>query len=248
MSSDVPEGASREDRLAELENRYLLLEKKLPDPGVREAVSVLHGMIQEALRRQRSPSTPPSAGFSLEDIRGLYKKAPGMQGPAECQGLSVGARAPDFSLPDAGGREIRLSNFRGKLVLLVFYPLDWSPGCSVQLDLYQSELAEFQKRGIQVLAISVDSVYSHGAWAAVRGIGFPLLADFRPKGTVAQEYRVLRSRDGFSERALYLIDGGGIIRYSHVSPYIHHVPDIEAIFSAADALKQGTPAASSHQA
>jgi AhpC/TSA family len=86
------------------------------------------------------------------------------------------------------------------------------------LSLYQSELAEFEQRGAQVLAISVDSLYSHGAWAAVRGLSFPLLADFQPKGAVAEQYQVYREQDGFSERARYVIDGDGIIRYAHVSP------------------------------
>ena len=127
--------------------------------------------------------------------------------------------------------------------MLVFYPLDWSPGCSQQLDLYQHELQEFERRGANVAAISVDSIYSHGAWAAVRGISFPLLADFNPKGEVARRYHVFRDDDGFSERALYVVDRDGVIRYSHVSPAVHHIPDIYELFKALDSLKRETPAA-----
>lgn len=110
--------------------------------------------------------------------------------------------------------------------MLAFYPLDWSPGCSRQLDLYQQELDEFQSRGVDLLGISVDSLYSHGAWSAAREITFPLLADFHPKGEVARRYNAWREADGFSERALYIIDGEGVIRYAHISPKLQHVPDI----------------------
>jgi len=119
-------------------------------------------------------------------------------------------------------------------VVVVFYPLDWSPGCSQQLELYQQEIDEFHARGAELVAISVDSLYSHGAWAAVRGITFPLLADFHPKGDVARQYSVWREPDGFSERALYVVDADGVIRYSHVTPYLHHVPDIYELLEAVD--------------
>ena len=123
--------------------------------------------------------------------------------------------------------------------MLVFYPLDWSPGCSQQLDLYQQELDEFSARGAQVLGISVDSIYSHGAWAAVRGVSIPLLSDFHPKGEVARRYRVWREDDGFTERALYVIDSEGRISYSHISPYLHHIPDIYELLDAVDAARGG---------
>ncbi len=161
-----------------------------------------------------------------------------MEGSAENIGLSVGTPAPDFSLPDASGNVMSLSDFDGKLIVLVFYPLDWSPACSDQLSLYQSEIDEFNRLNAQLVGISVDSIYSHGAWAAVRGITFPLLADFNPKGDVARRYQVYRNSDGFSERALYIVDGENMIRYAHVSPQLHQVPSIYELFDQLKTINQ----------
>jgi peroxiredoxin len=159
-----------------------------------------------------------------------------MEGDAVSTPLEIGQVAPEFALPDANGRTVRLSDFRGRPVVLAFYPLDWSPGCSRQLDLYQQEIEEFQRRGVELVGISVDSLYSHGAWAAVRGLKFPLLADFNPKGEVAKRYNVWRDKDGFSERALYVIDDTGVIRYVHVSPKLQHVPDIYELLEVLNGL------------
>lgn len=225
-------------RLHELEQQWNTLESQIPDSPQKQALAVLHAMLHEVWRSVRPTASPfNQRGLTIEDIANLYRQAPPMESPAVNQPLPVGTPAPDFALPDASGQLVRLSEFRGQPVVLVFYPLDWSPGCSQQLDLYQQELAEFQRRGAQLLGISVDSIYSHGAWAAVRGISFPLLADFHPKGEVARKYNVYREQDGFSERALYIVDGEGVIRYSHVSPYLHHVPDIYELLSALDALQ-----------
>jgi peroxiredoxin len=180
----------------------------------------------------------PGQDQSFEKIANLYKSAPGMEGPAENEGLPVGIPAPDFTLPDADGNQVSLSDFRGKNVVLVFYPLDWSPACSDQLSLYQSELAEFEKQDAVVIGISVDSLYSHGAWSLVRGITFPLLADFHPNGEVSKMYKVMRQTEGFSERALYIIDKSGNIRYGHVSPLIHHIPDIYELFEKLEEINQ----------
>ena len=226
-------------RLHDLEEQFSALEAQIEDSPQKQAFSVLHGMIHEVWRSLRnSGATPMEYGLNIQDIANLYRQAPSMEGPAVNTPLATGTPAPDFALPDASGRLVRLSDYRGKPVVLVFYPLDWSPGCSQQLDLYQSELAEFERRGAQILAVSVDSIYSHGAWAAVRGITFPLLADFSPKGEVARQYHVYRDQEGFSERALYVIDGDGIIRYGHVSPQLHHVPDVYELFEALDGVVQ----------
>jgi len=230
------------ERLQELEEKFNALEARLPDSPEKEALSVLHAMFHEE-RRTRIPAgeDAPSNGkgkMTLEQVANLYKTAPKMEGAAENMGLPVGIPAPDFTLPDANNQPVSLHDFRGKNVVLVFYPLDWSPACSDQLSLYQSELDEFQKYDAQVIGISVDSIYSHGAWAAVRGITFPLLADFHPKGRVAELYKVMRRSDGFSERALYVIDREGIIRYAHVSPQLHHVPDIYELLRQLEAVAQ----------
>jgi peroxiredoxin len=213
-------------RLHELEQIFAALEPQIPEAPEKQAFSVLHGMVQELWRSMH-----------------MYKQAPKMDGVAQNAPLPIGTRAPDFALPDPNGQLVRLSDYRGKPIVLIFYPLDWSPTCSDQLSLYQSELTEFDQRGAQLLAISVDSLYSHGAWAAVRGLSFPLLADFQPKGAVAKQYQVYREQDGFSERALYVIDGDAIIRYAHVSPQLHHVPDIYELFAALDEIAAPAEAA-----
>ena len=221
-------------RFSELEERFLELEPRIPEGPDKEAIALLHAMIQEAPRQQFGRGT--SGEPTLQEVADLYKSAPPMDGEAENAPLPAGTPAPDFALRDANGNTVRLSDFRGRPVVLVFYPLDWSPTCSDQLSLYQSELDEFQRRGVQVVGISVDSIYSHGAWAAVRGITFPLLADFHPKGEVARRYQVWREGDGFSERALYVVDGDGVIRYSHVSPELHKIPDIYELFEVLEGV------------
>jgi peroxiredoxin len=235
----------RHARFEELEQRFSQLEPKLEEGPVKEAFSLLNGMVLQ-IRRQGASALASHDGQSgdgsgrvtLDDIANLYKSAPDMSGHAEKQGLPVGNRAPDFNLPDATGQQVRLSDFQGKNVVLAFYPLDWSPACSDQLSLYQSELEEFERHNTQVIAISVDSIYSHGAWAAVRGITFPLLSDFHPKGEVAQHYQVLRDSTGFTERALFVIDADGIIRYKHISPELHQIPDIYELFEQLQPLSQ----------
>jgi peroxiredoxin len=188
-------------------------------------------------------SADPGRG-GLDAVRDLFRTAPPMDGERVATGLEPGTPAPDFALPDASGGLVRLSDFRGTPVALVFYPLDWSPGCSVQLELYQQEYEEFASRGFQLLAVSVDSIYSHGAWAAVRGIRYPLLSDFQPRGETARMYRVWREDDGHSERAVYLIDRDGVIRWASVSPRLKQLPDFDELLAAMDAVaaQPATPA------
>jgi peroxiredoxin len=232
--------ATPQERMAELSQRFTELAHELKDSPEKEAISILHAMIQESRREMltSSDASNQNPDQSFEKVANLYKTAPGMEGPAENQGMPVGTPAPDFTLPDANAKPVSLSDFRGKNVVLAFYPLDWSPACSDQLSLYQSELPEFDKQAAVVIGISVDSLYSHGAWAAVRGITFPLLADFHPKGDVSKLYNVLRQTEGFSERALYIIDRQGIIRFSHISPLIHHIPDIYELFEQLEAINK----------
>lgn len=229
-----------EDRMAELTQRFGQLEPELEASPEKEALSILHAMIQEVRRGllKGSEISAQETSRAFEKVANLYKSAPGMEGPAENPGLAVGSQAPDFTLLDANANQVTLSDLRGKNVVLVFYPLDWSPACSDQLSLYQSELDDFAKHDAQVVGISVDSLYSHGAWAAVRDITFPLLADFNPHGEISRLYKVMRQTDGFSERALYIIDRRGTIRYSHVSPLIHHIPDIYELFEQLESINQ----------
>ena len=242
-------------RLHDLEQRFDALFAKLPQSSEKEALSVLHGMMQELGRQlHREVPAPSQRGVgsiattaTLDDIAELYRHAPKMEGERRSTPLPPGTSAPDFTLPDPSGHLVRLSEYRGINVVLVFYPLDWSPDCSQQLDLYQLELEEFRRRDAAVLGISVDSVYCHGAWAAVRGITFPLLSDFKPKGDVARRYQVYRDEDGFSDRALYVVDAEGTIRYSHVAPFLHHVPDLYELFGALDAVQTQHAAATAKE-
>jgi peroxiredoxin len=133
--------------------------------------------------------------------------------------LQPGIEAPDFELPSTPDQKVMLSEFRGQPVILVFYPEDWSPVCSDQLGLYQAVFPEFQKFNAELIGLSVDSAWSHLAFAKDRNLHFPLLSDFEPKGQVARTYQVYRAKEGTTERALFVIDADGIIRWSYVSPY-----------------------------
>jgi peroxiredoxin len=153
--------------------------------------------------------------------------------------LLPGSRAPDFELPSTPDQTLSLADFRGQPVILAFYPEDWSPVCSDQMALYQELLSEFQKFDAELLGISVDGVWCHLAFAKDRNLHFPLLADFEPKGEVARAYHVYRTKEGTSERALYVIDVDGIVRWSYVSP-IGVNPGADGILRALDDLgKEG---------
>ncbi len=132
--------------------------------------------------------------------------------------LPSGTVAPDFELPSTPDQKVMLSEFRGQPVILVFYPEDWSPVCSDQLGLYQAVFPEFQKHNAELLAISVDSAWSHLAFAKDRNLHFPLLSDFEPKGEVSRAFHAYRSEDGTSARALFVLDADGVIRWSYLSP------------------------------
>jgi peroxiredoxin len=132
--------------------------------------------------------------------------------------LAPGNTAPEFTLPATPDQSVSLSEFRGRPVILAFYPEDWSPVCSDQLALYQELLPEFQRFDAELLGISVDGVWCHLAFAKDRNLHFPLLADFEPKGEVSRAYDAYRASDGTSERALFVIDSDGVVHWSYVSP------------------------------
>ena len=152
-----------------------------------------------------------------------------------------GTVAPAFSLlassGDAGEQQVSLTekDFRGRPLILAFYPADWSPVCGDQMVLYNAALPEFERLGAAILGVSVDGAFCHQAFARDRNLRFPLLADFEPKGRTARNYGVYRAADGTSERALFVIDAGGVIRWSHVSP-IDVNPGADGILRALEAL------------
>lgn len=149
--------------------------------------------------------------------------------------LAPGTPAPDFSLPsDLDGGRIALADFRGRPVVLLFYPADWSPVCGDQVVELNGALDEIERRDAQLLGISVDSRWSHAAYAAARGLRFPLLADFEPKGAVARAYGVYRPDDGNSTRALFVVDADGVICWRVVDPWVN--PGVEEVLDALDAL------------
>ena len=149
--------------------------------------------------------------------------------------LQPGTLAPEFSLASSPKQSVSLSAFRGRPVVLAFYPADWSPVCGDQMALYNEMLGELGKYNAQLLGISVDGVWCHAAFAGDRRLHFPLLADFEPKGAVARQYGVFRDGDGICERALFVIDADGVIRWSFVSPIAVN-PGADGIFEALDAL------------
>ncbi|HWE97525.1 MAG TPA: redoxin domain-containing protein [Tepidisphaeraceae bacterium] len=141
------------------------------------------------------------------------------RGTGASRPLGAGARAPGFKLHSTPDQVVSLEDFRGRPVVLAFYPADWSPVCGDELALFNEVLPEIERHNnAQLLGISVDGAWCHVAYARDRKLHFPLLADFEPKGDVAREYGVYRQGDGVSERALFVIDEDGVIRWSYVSP------------------------------
>jgi len=126
--------------------------------------------------------------------------------------VPAGTPAPYFELHATPDQPIRLRDLRGRPVVLAFYPADWSPVCGDQLALYNEVLPEFRRHNAELLGISVDGVWCHLAFAASRKLRFPLLSDFQPRGAVAAAYGAFRAAEGTSERALFVIDGEGLVR------------------------------------
>ena len=132
--------------------------------------------------------------------------------------LPAGTTAPGFTLPSSPGQQVSLTDFRGRPVVLVFYPADWSPVCGDQLSLYSTLRDEFERLGAEVVGISVDGPWCHAAYAEARRLRLTLLADFEPKGEVSRSYGVYNDGEGTSGRALFVIDGEGTIQWSYLSP------------------------------
>lgn len=132
--------------------------------------------------------------------------------------LPAGAAAPDFTMPAGPGAPATLAQFRGRALVLVFYPADWSPVCGDQLALYNEILPDLAELDAQVVGVSVDGPWCHRAYAEARKLRFPLLSDFEPKGAVSRAYGAYDAAQGVSRRALFVIDAEGVIRWSYVSP------------------------------
>ena len=129
--------------------------------------------------------------------------------------LAVGSSAPDFALKDQNNQVVRLRDFRDrKAVLLVFYPLTFTGTCQGELTGIRDNLGRYANDEVQVLAVSVDSTYSHKIWSLQEGFEFPLLADFWPHGEVARQYEVFNETAGFANRGTFLIDKTGVIRFA----------------------------------
>jgi peroxiredoxin len=153
--------------------------------------------------------------------------------------LPAGTPAPEFTLPSGPDGELKLSDLRGRPVILVFYPADWSPVCGDELALYNELLPELRRHDAEVVGISVDGVWSHRAYAEARHLEFPLLSDFEPKGAVSRAYGAYRAGDGFSERALFLLDREGVISWSYLAP-VNVNPGADGILAALEALPSPT--------
>jgi peroxiredoxin len=152
--------------------------------------------------------------------------------------IEPGTPAPDFTLPDQDGNEVSLGDFRGRRVVLVFYPADFSPVCTEQLNVYQEVMPQFEEAGATLLGISVDSAFCHKAFRQHLGVTIPLLADFHPKGEVAKRYGVWGEQYGMAGRALVMVGPDGRVEWAYRSPPLE-IPGANLIF---DALEQRTPA------
>jgi peroxiredoxin len=145
--------------------------------------------------------------------------------------LQVGSAAPDFALKDQSQKEVKLADFRGKRVVMVFYPLDWSPTCTNEHVCLVNDYKRFEKLDAQVLGLSVDSAWSHKAFAEKMGIQYPLLADFNPRGAVADKFGIYMSDKGITGRAIAIIDRAGKIGWFKQYD-IPTVPDINEVAEA----------------
>jgi mycoredoxin-dependent peroxiredoxin len=151
--------------------------------------------------------------------------------------LAVGQKAPEFALKDQSQKEVKLSDFAGKRnVVLVFYPLDWSPTCTNEHVCFVNGMKQFELLDAEVLGVSVDSVWSHKAFAEKMGIKYSLLADFHPKGAMSEKYGVYLGEKGITGRAIFIVDKAGKVAWAkHYD--IPLVPDINEVAAALGNLK-----------
>ncbi len=146
--------------------------------------------------------------------------------------IEPGSEAPRFTLPDQDGNEVSLEDLRGQTTVLAFYPLDFSPTCTDQLNVYQEVVGQLEELGAKLYGVSVDSAFAHKAFQQRLGITIPLLADFNPKGEVARRYGVYIDDRGHSQRALVMIGPELRVFWSHRSASPLEIPGANLIFDA----------------
>jgi peroxiredoxin len=144
--------------------------------------------------------------------------------------ISVGEVAPEFNLRDQDGEDVSLADFKGRKVLLVFYPMDFSPVCSDQLSIYQEVKPELSEKGVDLVGVSIDHIWAHKAFQEKLGIDTPLLADFEPKGEVAKAYGSYLDGPGIANRTLVLVDEDGKVAWTYESPTPGEFPGANVIF------------------
>jgi len=154
--------------------------------------------------------------------------------------ISVGQAAPDFTLKDQSQKDVKLSDFAGKKnVVLVFYPLDWSPVCTNEHACFVNDMRSFEQLDAEVLGVSVDSVWSHKAYADKMGIHYSLLADFNPRGAMAEKYGVYLADKGITGRSIVIVNKQGKIAW--IKNYdIPVVPDLKEVSDALQQVKSAT--------
>jgi peroxiredoxin len=190
-------------------------------PPTREQKKHEEQLLDEALQETFPASDPLPVDPGAEKVRDVPAIA------------ATGSPAPDFALKATPDQTVSLDQLKGKPIVLVFYPADWSPVCGDQVSLYNEMLSEFEEYRAQIVGISVDGPWCHVAFAKDRKLRFPLLSDFEPKGEVARRYGIYDAKSGVSQRALFVIDADGIVRWKYVSP-IGINPGAEGILDALD--------------
>ena len=146
--------------------------------------------------------------------------------------IEVGASAPDFTLPDHTGQEVSLTDFAGRRIMLAFYPLDFSPVCTDQLSSYEAIQPQLDRAGVTLVGISVDSAFAHKAFRDSLDIETTLLADFEPKGAVADAYGAYLGDAGHSNRSLVLVDAEGKVEWVYETDTPLEIPPPSAILEA----------------
>ena len=150
--------------------------------------------------------------------------------------IAVGQPAPEFTLKDQDQKDIKLADFRGKNVVILFYPLDWSPVCTDEHGCFMSSIGQFDKLNAQVLGLSVDSTWSHKAFAEKMRVSYPLLADFHPRGAVADKFGMYHPDKGITGRAIVIIDKAGNIAW--IKNYgFGEAPNVKEVAEALGSLR-----------